>query len=83
MDKPTENFGDPEELMPTPERLKKEVPIEVPVAEELLETPKRPPEPKIEAQKEKPIPTEAEIVEPGSLATIRARKAAHQAQLRR
>lgn len=72
---------DPEKDMPLPERLKVEnTPT---VTEEPVEASPSPSETEIEAPETKPVPREAEKVETVSLGTIRNRKNAHQARLRR
>lgn len=75
-EEPVEAFGSPEELMPTPDRLRQEP--EGP--SEVLEAPVRSLQPQPGVLPAKPV---SGIVEPDSLATIRARKDAHLAKLRR
>ena len=78
MDELVEDFGDPEALMPTPDRLKEsEEPVK---PREALEAPVRSPAPAGVALPVKPV---SGIVEPDSLAVIRARKDARLANLRR
>jgi len=69
-EEPVDGFGDPEALMPTPNRLK-----ESEEPEEALQSPVRPLEPEIRA-----LPVSG-IVEPDSVS--RARKDAHLANSRR
>ena len=71
-----DDFENPDELMPIPDRLKQETEE----ASGVLEAPVRSPEPEIRASKVKPV---SGIVEPDSLAVIRARKDARLANLRR
>ena len=73
-EEPVEGFGDPDELMPIPDRLRQE-PEE---PREALESPVRSPAPETRAL---PVKLVSGIVEPDSV--IRARKDAHLRKSRR
>ena len=73
-EEPVEDFGDPEALMPTPDRLR-----ESEEPEETLQAPVRSPAPEIRALPVEPISGGVS----NSPVAIRARKDAHLAKLRR